>query len=391
MKQDHIILFILLLTTIIANVLFVNAIVTPGKHARESITVINPISDSKWRIDWSYTIKWTYTGNFDYVQIELYKGSSFAFDITSSTANAGEYPWVVPREVDAGSDYRIKITSTSDSSVYGYSDYFEIIRLSITVTSPTSESKWTRGSSYNITWNYTGDFTSVRIDLYIGFLRIKTIVNDTNNTGSYSWTVPHNLTSGKDYRIRISWIYCVCGASIYDYSEYFEIRSLETITITSPMNNTVWTIGSAYTIECNYTGNIETVQIELYKGEKHNLTIALNATNNGSYPWVPQTGLIPSTDYRIKIISTNDSLVYDYSEYFEIESSLTSTPTSSISTPTSSLTSTQNSSSTTEASTSTTSLSSTNSTKPSSGFEFLLVVSGIMVCFIVLLRHRQRN
>jgi hypothetical protein len=62
-----------------------------------------------------------------YVKIELYKGEVFCKTVVSSTENDGNHPWSIPRELFTGSDYKIKITSISDSSIYDYSDgYFSI-------------------------------------------------------------------------------------------------------------------------------------------------------------------------------------------------------------------------------------------------------------------------
>ena len=79
-----------------------------------------------WQAGTSQLITWKdFPGS--YVKIELYKGSSLNRSITSSTSNNGSYPWTVPSDQTTDSDFRIKITSTSDSSKYDYSDnYFQI-------------------------------------------------------------------------------------------------------------------------------------------------------------------------------------------------------------------------------------------------------------------------
>jgi hypothetical protein len=60
------------------------------------------------------------------VKIDLYKGSAFNQTIVSSTENDGSYLWTVDPSLEDGTDYKVRILSTSDSSVYGESDAFEI-------------------------------------------------------------------------------------------------------------------------------------------------------------------------------------------------------------------------------------------------------------------------
>ena len=48
--------------------------------------------------------------------------NSFNSDITTSTSNDGSYYWNIPSSTAQGSNYKIKIVSTSNSSVYDYSD-----------------------------------------------------------------------------------------------------------------------------------------------------------------------------------------------------------------------------------------------------------------------------
>ncbi|MGK7890461.1 MAG: FG-GAP-like repeat-containing protein [Leptolyngbyaceae cyanobacterium] len=55
------------------------------------------------------------------VKLELYKGNSFVQTIDSSEASDGLFAWQVPTTLTNGHDYRIKISSTADSTVYGWS------------------------------------------------------------------------------------------------------------------------------------------------------------------------------------------------------------------------------------------------------------------------------
>ena len=92
------------------------------------IMVQSPNGGETWSDRNFYSIRWMSTEDVGpNVKIELYKGESLSHTISASTDNDGYYRWFVPISLTSGTDYRIKITSTSNSSIYDYSDaYFSI-------------------------------------------------------------------------------------------------------------------------------------------------------------------------------------------------------------------------------------------------------------------------
>ena len=74
-------------------------------------------------------IEWVTTSiSIPYVRIELFKGSSLSTVVTSSVPNREFYwDWAIPTNQPLGSDYRYKITSTSNDNYFGYSKRFSIL------------------------------------------------------------------------------------------------------------------------------------------------------------------------------------------------------------------------------------------------------------------------
>ncbi len=139
-----------------------------------------------------------------YAKIELLNAGVVAGTIASSTTNDGSHGWTVPYDITLGSDYNIKITSSS-----GYTDtsdgYFTISDGYITVTSPNGGEKWKRGTTKTITWTsggYAG--TNVKIELLKSGIVKQTIASSTANDGSQTWTIPAWLPIGLDYKVRIT-------------------------------------------------------------------------------------------------------------------------------------------------------------------------------------------
>jgi hypothetical protein len=306
-----------------------------------AIGITNPTSSSLWAQNSTYDITWASTAAGSTVSIELYKASSLETTIAASTDNNGTYSWAVPDSLTPASDYQIKVTSITYSSVYNYSNSFQIIPpTSLTITNPTGSASWNLGSSYNITWESIGSIPTVDIWLGNGSSNwIGWIVLDAPNNGSFEWQVTSWLIPGTNYWIYIG--YDLTGDDnddIWDYSDYFEIApSLYSIAITSPTSESKWTIGDIYTISWTTTGNISWVDIALYNGSSNLLfTIAAPTENDGSYDWtVP--ALTPGSNYWIALQYDSDGDgsydVVAYGDDFEVaapDGSITVTsPTSS--------------------------------------------------------------
>jgi hypothetical protein len=179
-----------------------------------SITVTSPNGGETWAAGSTQTIRWAYTLDPGAsVKIDLLKGGVVDQTITPSTSigsnGSGSYAWTVPASQQAGSDYRIKVTSTSNSAYTDTSNNDVAIVAVITVTSPNGGERWPVGSVQTICWTYTGDpGASVKIDLLKGGVVNQTITSSTsvgsNGSGSYSWTVPASQQAGSDYRIRVT-------------------------------------------------------------------------------------------------------------------------------------------------------------------------------------------
>lgn len=84
-----------------------------------SITVTVPNGGESWKRGTSKTISWTYTGNPGAsVKIELLKGGVLNKTITASTpigsGGVGSYNWSIPPNQTTGTNYTIRITSTTN-------------------------------------------------------------------------------------------------------------------------------------------------------------------------------------------------------------------------------------------------------------------------------------
>ncbi|MDE5077796.1 MAG: S8 family serine peptidase, partial [Trichodesmium sp. St2_bin6] len=157
----------------------VNKAIQAVKDPNDFITVKWPDGSNTLEAGKSYTITWN--DNIDEnVQLELYKGGSFSSTINSSTNSDGSYSWSIPTSITSGSDYKIKISSISDSGLYDYSDSNFTIEPEefITVTAPNGGNSLEPGISYYLDWeDNIGE--NVKIELYKGGSFYSTIDRST--------------------------------------------------------------------------------------------------------------------------------------------------------------------------------------------------------------------
>jgi len=88
------------------------------RQATSSLTVTSPNGGQQWIRGTTHTSSWTKTGSSgSYVKIELLKGGVVNRVITSSTPNDGSYSWTISSTQTRGTDYKVRITSTSNTAI----------------------------------------------------------------------------------------------------------------------------------------------------------------------------------------------------------------------------------------------------------------------------------
>ncbi len=247
------------------------------------------------------------------VRIELYKGSDVVETIESSTDNDGSQNWTVPTTVADRTDYKIRISCASDLKIYGESGSFAITAANLVVNQPTSTTFWGKGETKDIKWTSTVS-GSVRIDLLKGTTPYFPIVDNTANSGSFTWTISPDLEDRTDYRIRITHL---SDANVKGESPAFIITKLTydvdaVITgLMAPIGITIDHAGNAHVVE----GDLSRVQkfipasgpfspiIAPYGGGL-NQPRGIVADTMGGFVYVVDSG-----NHRIRKFDTNGNLI----------------------------------------------------------------------------------
>ena len=293
-----------------------------------SVTVTSPNGGESVPVGTTRTIAWTYSGDPGYLRIELLKAGSVVATLNSYASKgsngAGSYNWTVPSNQAPGTDYKIRITSTSSASLTDTSDnFFAVLGPSVTVTSPNGGESVSAGTNKTITWKYTGDpGYFLKIELLKAGTVVKTLNSyaskGSNGVGSYNWTIPSSQASGSDYKIRIT---STSNSSLTDTSDdFFTVAGPPPpgIIVSSPNGGQTWAAGSTQNISWTYVGDPGNLKIELLKGATVVGTIVSSvskgSSGTGSYSWKISSTQATGVDYKIKASSASNGAVTDSSD-----------------------------------------------------------------------------
>jgi hypothetical protein len=280
-----------------------------------ALALTSPNGGEVWIVDESRNITWNRTGSIANVKLEYSTdaGVTYANTIVASTdAAAGSYAWTIPDAI--GNQLRVRVTDTSDATVYDESDANFEIKGSLTLTAPNGGEAWVVGSAYDITWTKTGTISTVKLEYstnaFADELETVTIATavDASLGTPYSWTIPDAISSTVKVRVTNE-----ADTTVYDVSDT-NFKIVGSFTLTAPDGGENWTVGSSYSITWNLVGSIADAKIEYStdSGASYpNVIVASTPAGGLSYAWtIPDT--ISST-VRVKISDVSDATVFDES------------------------------------------------------------------------------
>jgi hypothetical protein len=91
------------------------------------ITVVSPNGGEAWQRGTVHAVQWNFSGTIGTtVKIELLKNgvlwSTISSSAPSGSGGAGSFSWTIPAALAAASDYKVRVTSNSDTSIKDVSD-----------------------------------------------------------------------------------------------------------------------------------------------------------------------------------------------------------------------------------------------------------------------------
>jgi len=254
----------------------------------------------------TYNITWYTTGTIANVKLEYSTNNGTNWtEIIASTPNDEIHTWTVPNA--PSTQCLVRISDAADSNTVDTSDavftIYEPGTETITVTAPNGGESLTGGTTYTITWTYTGNIASVAVaystDNGANWTTIATVLN----TGSYLWNVPNVSSTQCLVRVRNA-----VNSLVSDQSNsVFSIGSFgnETVTVLSPNGGEMFCIGRTATITWTTTGLVGNVSLQYSTNNGGSWrTIVASTANDGSHLWtVPNT---PSSQCKVRVQEASD-------------------------------------------------------------------------------------
>lgn len=288
--------------------------------APQGLEISSPNGGETWQRGTQRTITWVTGDNCATVRLELYKGGSLDSTIIASTDNDGSYDWTIPAGQAVGTDYRVRVTCTTDAANTDQSDanfsITDVAVAEITVTAPNGGESWQQSSTNAIRWTSSGPVgTNVNIALYKGGSFNSTIATGTANDGQFSWTVPAGQTAGTDYRVRVT---DASDAAVFDESN----ANFSITTSSGDVNPRILVPNGGETLVRGTVTQIswlpgqagQTVTIDLIRGSTLYQNIVPVTANSGLYNWMILPSVPVATNYRIRIASTTQPGLVDLSD-----------------------------------------------------------------------------
>jgi hypothetical protein len=188
----------------------------------------------------------------------------------------------------------------------------EVVEDTLSISSPTSVQT---SKTCPLSWTSQGDIRYVKIALLVGGIFSRWITENTTNDGDFDWSVPSDVPSGINYRIRIG---DAINPLVNSTTNEFEIYT-NSFNFLSSYQSIIWETGKTYQIEWNSTGYITSVDLQLLRdgGVVHDIIIGTD--NDGEFNWTVPESIASSADYQLKISDHDDSSISLTSETFTIK------------------------------------------------------------------------
>ncbi len=284
------------------------------------ISLTSPNGGEIWTAGTIQHIFWGFSNASGTCSLDLFKDDVLLQNI-ATLVNIGDmdYGFSIPSNLPNG-NYRVRVRQ---DALEDFSDNIFTIgnssTSSITLTSPNGGENWLVGSTYPITWLYTGSIENVRLEYSInGGDNYMEIVDSTTISGTYDWIIPDNVSSQCLVRINDA-----ADAGINDVSNsFFTISAppVGTIALTSPDGGESWRSGSMHAITWTSLGLTGNVTIDLQRNGVFSRRIAdAAAVSANSYNWLLPTDLSGGGNYQVRVYqgSVEDSSNSDFSVTYE--------------------------------------------------------------------------
>ena len=227
-----------------------------------------------------------------------------------ATPGQGQFT-ALPTTFDPGTQ-KLRVTTTQlGEFIFGYPDVAETPYVPLILTPPDQSEQ---SQPLTLAWSAQGFVNSfdLQVATDVGFTDV---IFETSGLGTSSLTL-QDLLPDSQYFWRVRTVN-QGGASGWASASFTAVAPV--LQLTYPAGGEVWQRFQVVTIR--WMDNLsENVALDLYKGGVSNRTFVAGTASSGSYAWtIGQFAVIPpGADYTIRIRSTTNPALFDFSEPFSI-------------------------------------------------------------------------
>ena len=234
------------------------------------------------------------------------------------TPGQGQFS-ALPATYDPGTQ-ELRVTTTQMGEfIFAYPDLAETPYVPA-ILSPADQSEVNQAAPVTLNWTPQGLVGSFDLQMATN-AAFANLVLDTNGLGSGSYVLQNPLPNTQYFwRVRV-----VNQGGTSDWASASFTTVPPVLHLTYPAGGEVWQRFQVVTIR--WVDNIsENVALDIYKGEVSNRTFVASTPSTGSYTWTVGQfqAFAPGSDYTVKIRSTTNPALYDFSEPFSMITNLTS-------------------------------------------------------------------
>src|ERR1019366_1219470 len=234
------------------------------------------------------------------------------------TPGQGQFS-ALPTTYDAGTQILRVTTTQMGEFIFAYPDLAETPYVPA-ILSPADQSEVNQAAPVTLAWAPQGLVGSFDLQMATDEAFADLVV-DTNGLGSGSYVLQDPLPDTQYFwRVR-----AVNQGGTSDWASASFATVPPVLHLIYPAGGEVWQRFQVVTIR--WVGNIsENVALDIYKGGVSNRTFVTSTPDTGSYTWtVGQFQAFPTgSDYTMKIRSTTNPALYDFSPPFSLITNLTS-------------------------------------------------------------------
>lgn len=269
-------------------------------------------------------IKWTQTsfppGSTVNILYNTTGGSNYQ-TVASGIVNSGSYLWN-DFNLFPGNSYKIGVQWTTNAAVEAYSELFTVAAPTLTITTPQQLDAFFPGDPVTLTWTTLGVSTPVTIeasDNQTDWTSLGTAAN--NGAGSFTFTLPSDLSLGSLYSIRLAW------QAPYGWFYRSNVRDLQIGTPTlnvSPISRVKYTandITIQWTESGIESGSEVDIQVREHSGGPWASVLPVGSTvlaSDLTYTWTLPFGFTAG-EYDLRVVLRNNENVYGATGPFTIE------------------------------------------------------------------------